>query len=178
LINKDKRFVELTKLINHHINQKLSAKDINSLYKDIGAYLNDPIAEDFKLEVIAVQVIQLGANYEPYVSALLFKAMPDDFTRKELKALEDELYQYIEKELYGKGADKIFTAKLVQQTKKLFPNTPSTMLEKKAIGNWGWLIPHALIQLIIEAILKKIQMAVLEDKKINRKGKIRIKKMK
>jgi hypothetical protein len=100
LLNKDKRFIELTKLIDHHINKQLAAKDINALYKDIKSYLNDPIAEDFKLEVIAVQVIQLGANYESYVSALLFKSMPDDFTRKELTALEEELYRYIEKELY------------------------------------------------------------------------------
>jgi len=177
LINKDKRFVELTKLINHHINKQLAAKDINALYKDIESYLNDPIAADFKLEVIAVQVIQLGANYESYVSALLFKTMPDDFTRKELTALEEELYRFIEKELYGKGVDKIFTTKLIEQTIKLFPDTPAKMAEKKAIGNWGWLIPHALMHLIIEAILKKIQMAILEDKKVNRKGRIRIKKM-
>ena len=122
-------------------------------------------------------MIQLGANYESYVSALLFKLMPDDFTRKELMSLEEELYRYIEKELYGKGADKIFTAKLIQQTSKLFPDISVTLAEKKAIGNCGWLIPHALMHLIIEAILKKIQMALLEDKKVNRKGKIRIKKM-
>jgi len=177
LINKDKRFVELTKLIDHHIDKKIPAKNINALYKDITLYLQDPMIEDFKLEVIAVKVIQLGANYESYVSALLFKAMPDNFTRKELMALEDELYLYIEKELYGKGADKIFTSKLVQQTLKLFPDTPAAMAKKKAVGNWGWLIPHALIHLITEAILKKIQLTLLEDKKINRKGKIRIKKM-
>jgi len=177
LINKDKRFVELTKLIDHHINKHLATKGINALYKHIGLYLKDPIAEDFKLEVIAVQVIQLGANYESYVSVLLFKSMPDSFTRKELIALEEELYRYIEKELYGKGMDKIFTAKLIQQTIKLFPDISASLAEKKAIGNWGWLIPHALMHLIIEAILKKIQMAILEDKKVNRKGKIRIKKM-
>lgn len=175
LINKDKRFVELTKLIDHHVSNQLAAKDIKALYKDIGLYLKDPTVEDFKLEVIAVKVIQLGANYESFVSALLFKAMPDNFTRKELSALEEELYSYIEKELYGKGADKVFTAKLVQQTRKLFPDIPRSMAEKKAVGNWGWLIPHALTQLIIEAVLKKIQMALLEDKKVHRKGRIRIK---
>ncbi|MFK5894048.1 MAG: hypothetical protein QM504_12575 [Pseudomonadota bacterium] len=177
MINKDNRFVELTKLVDYHIGNQLNSKQLNSLYRDISRYLNAPDSDDFKLEVIAVKVIQLGANYESYVSALLFKSMPENFTRKELQTLEEELYRYIEKDLYGKGMDKLFTNKLIEQTLRLVPNSTRALTEKKAIGNWGWLIPHALTQVIIEAILKKIQMAVLEDKKINRKGRIRIKKM-
>jgi hypothetical protein len=174
---KEKRFIELKKLIDYHIAKQLNSKQENDLYKDISDYLNAPVVDDFKLEVIAVKVIQLGANYESFVSSLLFKSMPEDFTRKELQLLEEELYHYIEKDLYGRGMDKRFTTKLIEQTLKLVPNKTEALTKKKAIGNWGWLIPHALMQVIVEAILKKIQTALLEDKRINRKGRIRIKKM-
>ncbi len=109
---KEKRFIELKKLIDYHIAKQLNSKQENDLYKDISDYLNAPVVDDFKLEVIAVKVIQLGANYESFVSSLLFKSMPEDFTRKELQLLEEELYHYIEKDLYGRGMDKRFTTNL------------------------------------------------------------------
>ncbi|MFK5984043.1 MAG: hypothetical protein QM479_01275 [Pseudomonadota bacterium] len=176
LIN-DKYFVEFKKLIDYHVRGQLNSKRNNALYLEISNYLKDPDIDDFKLEVIAIKIIQLGANYESFVSALLFKSMPDNFTRKELLALEAELYRYIEKELYGKGMDKLFTQKLIEQTLIFSPEISPALAEKKAIGNWGWLIPHALTQIVIEAIFKKIQAAILEHKKVNRKGRIRIKKM-
>ncbi len=175
-IIKQKKFTEFKKLIDHHVNGQLDEKRNAALYKDISTYLKSPLIDDFKLEMIAVKIIQLGANYESFVSALIFKSMPDNFTRLELIALEDELYQYIEKELYGKGIDKTVTTKLIQQTLKSTPDISKSLAEKKAIGNWGWLVPHALSQVIIEAVLKKIKSALLDDKKINRKGKIRLKK--
>jgi hypothetical protein len=177
-IQTNKRFSFLNLLIEHHINKQLDDKQSLALYQDIGEYLALPTVNNFKLETTAIKVIQLGANYEAYISALLFKAMPDSFTRKELVNFEDEIIKYIEKDIYGKEIDKLFTQCLIQQTLKLVPDTTEKMAEKKAIGNWGWLIPYALTQLIIEAILNKIQMAILEDKKINRKGKIRIKNFK
>jgi hypothetical protein len=175
-IKNNKRFTFLSLLIEHHINKQLDDKQSLALYKDIGDYLASPVIDNFKLETTAVKVIQLGANYEAYISALIFKAMPDSFTRKELVLFEDEITKYIEKDVYGKEIDKLFTQHLVQQTIKLVPETTEKMAEKKATGNWGWLIPYALTQIIIEALLNKIQMAILEDKKVNRKGKIRIKK--
>ena len=46
------------------------------------------------------------------------------------------------------------------------------------MGNWGWLLPHALTQLIIEKILELIDQAKNEANKGNKKGRtIRIKKM-
>ena len=177
LANLKKKFAELEKLIEHQTNKQLKESNYNDLLDRIQVYLDNPQVEDYKLEVVASKIINLGADYESYVSALVFKTLPDHFTRKELVELEEELYAYIEKDVYGKGLDKVIAEKLQQHTITQNPQISESLARKKAMGNWGWLIPHALTQIIIEYILRQINEAVLEAKKGNRKGKIRLKKV-
>ncbi|MDX2504593.1 MAG: hypothetical protein QNL62_08975 [Gammaproteobacteria bacterium] len=120
----------------------------------------------------------MGVDYEAYVSALIFKTLPDEFTKRELVKLEDEFYSYIEKELYGKGLDRRISEKLIAQISNQYPQLSTTMVEKKAMGNWGWLLPHALTQLVIDRIIELIDTAKVEANKGKKKGRtIRIKKM-
>ncbi|MCU7800106.1 MAG: hypothetical protein KZQ70_08160 [gamma proteobacterium symbiont of Lucinoma myriamae] len=92
--------------------------------------------------------------------------------------LEDEFYTYIEKELYGRGLDKRITKKLIEQISKQNPKLNPLMAEKKAMGNWGWLLPHSLTQLVIDQIIEYIDNAKIEANRGKKKGrKIRIKKM-
>ena len=172
-----KKFTELEKLIEHQINAQLKEADYKKLLGKIKRYLNDPGVEEYKLDVLASKIINLGADYEAYVSALIFKTMPDNFSRKELVDLQEELYTYIEKDVYGKGLDNVIASKLEQHTITQNPQLSESLARKKALGNWGWLIPHALTQIVLEFILRQISEAVLEAKKGNRKGKIRLKKM-
>jgi len=172
-----KQFAELEKLIAHQTNKQLKESSYNELLQRIQKYLDSPLVEDYKLDVVASKIINLGADYEAYVSALIFKTLPDHFTRKELVELEEELYSYIEKDVYGKGLDKEIAWKLEQHTVAQNPQLSESLARKKAMGNWGWLIPHALTQIVIEYILRQINDAVLEVKKGNRKGKIRLKKI-
>lgn len=171
------QFVHLEKLIEHQSNGQLKPDAYKAMLKSIKGYLQEPEVDEYKLEVVASKIINLGADYEAFVSALVFKTLPDQFTRKELVQLEEELYHYIEKEVYGKGLDKVIAAKLEQHTIMMNPEISESLAKKKALGNWGWLIPHALTQIVVEFILRQINDAILEAKKGNRKGKIRLKKV-
>ena len=172
-----KRFTNLEKLIEHQTNGQLKDSDYKELIQRIKKYLNKPNVDEYKLDVVASKIINLGADYEAFVSALIFKTLPDHFNRKELIDLEEELYGYIEKEVYGKGLDKVIANKLEMHTITQNPQMSESLARKKAMGNWGWLIPHALTQVVVEYILRQINQAVLEAKKGNRKGKIRLKKV-
>ncbi len=168
----------LEQLIDYQISDLLNSEQIETLYAAIDAFLKAPAASDYTLETIAVRIVRLGVDYEAYVSALIFKNLPDEFTKSDLMKLEEELYGYIEKELYGKGLDKKITAKLIAQISRQNPQLDMKMAEKKALGNWGWLLPHALTQLVIDKIIELIEQSRIEASKGKRKGrKIRIKKM-
>jgi len=168
----------LQQLITFQIKDQLNESQTARLYNSLNSFLKDPDASDYVLELIAVRIVKLGVDYEAYVSALIFKNLPDEFTKADLVQLEDEFYQYIEKELYGKGLDQRITEKLVAQISKQNPQLEHSMAEKKALGNWGWLLPHALTQLVIDTILETLENAKVEASKANNKGrKIRIKKM-
>ena len=68
--------------------------------------------------------------------------------------------------------------KLIEQISRQNPGLNESMAEKKAMGNWGWLLPHALTQLVIDKIIESIDIAKVEANKGKKKGrKIRIKKM-
>jgi len=168
----------LEKLIAYQIIDQLNDEQAGLLYDSIESFLQEPEATDYILESIAIRIVKLGVDYEAYVSALIFKTLPDEFTKRELVELEDSLYRYIEKELYGKGLDQRISNKLLEQISKQNPNLDAKMVEKKAMGNWGWLLPHALTQLVIDKIIELIDNAKTEANKGKRKGrKIRIKKM-
>lgn len=173
---KQHQFLE--KLIDFQIKNQLNNEQSGSLYKRIAAFLQDPESSDYTLESIAIRIVKMGVDYEAYVSALIFKTLPDEFTKRELVKLQDELYSYIEKELYGKGLDKRISEKLIAQISNQYPQLSTTMVEKKAMGNWGWLLPHALTQLVIDRIIALIDTAKVEANKGKKKGRtIRIKKM-
>ena len=175
-LTKQHQFLE--KLIDYQIDNKLNDEQAKRLYQSIAAFLKAPEATDFTLESIANRIVRLSVDYEAYVSALIFKTLPDAFTRRELVKLEDEIYGYIEKELYGKGLDKRIGEKLIAQVSRENPAISTTMAEKKAMGNWGWLLPHALTQLLLDKINELIDAAKTEANKGKQKGrKIRIKKM-
>jgi len=176
--NLPKQYHCLEQLTEFQIKNQLNNEQASQLYQSIAAFLDDPGATDYTLETIAIRIVRMGVDYENYVSALIFKTLPDEFTKRELVKLEDELYSYIEKELYGKGLDQRISEKLVEQVCKDNPGLNDTMAEKKAMGNWGWLLPHALTQLVIDKIVELIDNAKIEANKGKKKGrKIRIKKM-
>ena len=175
-LTKQHQFLE--KLIDFQIQGHLNDAQIKLLYTSINSFLKKPDATDYTLESIAVRIVKLGVDYEAYVSALIFKTLPDEFTKKELVKLEEEFYTYIEKELYGKGLDQRITLKLIEQIRKQNPKLNESMAEKKAMGNWGWLLPHALTQLVIDQIIESIDYAKTEANRGKKKGRtIRIKKM-
>lgn len=175
-LTKQHQFLE--KLIDYQIYGHLNKEQTGILYKSIDSFLKEPQASDYTLESIAVRIVKMGVDYEAYVSALIFKTLPDEFTKRELVKLEEEFYSYIEKELYGKGLDKRITVKLIEQISRQNPELNDNMAEKKALGNWGWLLPHALTQLVIDQIIETIDKAKVEANKGKKKGrKIRIKKM-
>jgi len=175
-LTKQHQFLE--KLIDYQIKGHLNKVQTDELYVSIQSFLKEPEASDYTLESIAVRIFKLGVDYEAYVSALIFKMLPDEFTKKELVKLEEEFYTYIEKEVYGKGLDQRITLKLIEQISKQNPNLNEKMVEKKAMGNWGWLLPHALTQLVIDKIIELIDNEKVEANRGKRKGrKIRIKKM-
>ncbi len=168
----------LEQLITYQIRQQLNEEQASALYHKISRFLQEPEATDYTLECIANRIIKMGVDYEAYVSALIFKSLPDEFTKRDLVKLEDEIYAYIEKEIYGKGLDKRLSNKLIELVARDKPELSSSMVEKKALGNWGWLLPHALTQLLIDRIMEFIDQAKTEANRSNRKGrKIRIKKM-
>jgi hypothetical protein len=176
--NLAKQHQFLEKLIDFQINNQLNTQQSEDLYRTISNYLKEPDASDYALESIAVRITKMGVDYEAYVSALIFKMLPDEFSKGELLKLEDELYGYIEKELYGKGLDRRISEKLIAQVIKEKPEIKAELAEKKAMGNWGWLLPHALTQLVIDKVLELMETARLEANKGKKKGrKIRIKKM-
>ena len=175
-LTKQHQFLE--KLIENQIKGHLNKKQIDILYASIDSFLKEPETSDYTLESIAVRIVKMGVDYEAYVSALIFKMLPDEFTKRELVKLEEEFYTYIEKELYGKGLDQRITLKLIEQISKQNPGLNDNMAEKKAMGNWGWLLPHALTQLVIDQIIASIDIAKVEANRGKKKGrKIRIKKM-
>ncbi len=168
----------LEHLINFQIEEYLNYEQKKALYCSLNAFLKAPEASDYTLESIATRIIKMGVDYEAYVSVLIFKMLPDEFTKGNLVQLEDEFYAYIEKELHGKGLDKRITQKLIDQIAKQNPQLDKRMAEKKALGNWGWLLPHALTQLVLDYIISTIDDAKLEANRGKKKGrKIRIKKM-
>ncbi len=173
---KQHQFLE--KLISLQIKDHLNEEQTDVLYRSIADFLKKPEASDYTLDLIAVRIVKMGVDYEAYVSALIFKTLPDEFTKDQLVKLEEEFYSYIEKELYGKGLDKKITLKLIEQISKLNPGLTKKMAEKKALGNWGWLLPHALTQLVIDRIIESIDSAKVEANRGKKKGRvIRIKKM-
>ena len=173
---KQHQFLE--KLINFQIKNQLNNEQAGLLFASIEAFLREPEATDYTLDTIAIRIVKMGVDYEAYVSALIFKTLPDEFTKRELVKLEDEFYSYIEKELFKKDLDQRISQKLIEHISKQNPKLNAVMVEKKAMGNWGWLLPHALTQLIIEKILELIDQAKNEANKDNKKGRtIRIKKM-
>jgi len=175
-LTKQHQFLE--KLIELQIKDHLNKEQTDILYASIDSFLKAPAASDYTLESIAVRIVKMSVDYEAYVSALIFRTLPDEFTKAELVKLEEEFYTYIEKELYGKGLDKRITEKLIGQISKQNPGLNDAMAEKKAMGNWGWLLPHALTQLVIDQIIESIDNAKVEANKGKKKGrKIRIKKM-
>ncbi len=168
----------LEQLIDYQIQQQMNKEQANALYRQISKFLQEPEATDYTLECIATRIIKMGVDYEAYVSALIFKSLPDEFTRRELVKLEDEIYSYIEKEIYGKGLDKRLSEKLIELVARDKPGLSPSMVQKKALGNWGWLLPHALTQLLIDRIMELIDRAKTEANRTKKKGrKIRIKKM-
>ncbi len=178
MANLAKQHSFLEQLIEYQIHEHLNREQAKQLYQNIIVFLREPEASDYTLDSIAVRIVKLGVNYEAYVSALMFKSLPDEFTKRELVKLEDEIYTYIEKEIYGKGLDKRLSNKLIEQVSKDKPELSAVMVKKKALGNWGWLLPHALTQLLIDRIVELIDQAKTEADRGNKKGrKIRIKKM-
>lgn len=176
--NLAKQHQFLEKLIDFQIKGHLNEEQTDALFVAINSFLKAPDASDYTLESIAVRIVKMGVDYEAYVSALMFKTLPDEFTKGALVELEDEFYTYIEKELYGKGLDKRITQKLIEQISKQNPKLTPVMAEKKAMGNWGWLLPHSLTQLVIDQIIEFIENAKIEANRGKKKGrKIRIKKM-
>ena len=176
--NLGKRHQFLENLINYQIVDQLNDEQSKDLYQLIRDYLKDPTATDYILENIAIRIVKLGVDYEAYVSALIFKTLPDEFTKRELIELEEGLYLFIEKKLYGKGLDKRISKKLIAQIHQQNPKLSAAMVEKKAMGNWGWLLPHALTQLVIDKIVELVDEAKTEANRTKRKGrKIRLKKM-
>ena len=91
--------------------------------------------------------------------------MPEKFTKQELVFLEEEIYAYIKKELEGKKLDKTISRKLEEHIIRANPDLSPSMAKKKALGNWGWLLPHALTQLVIDKIIELIDEAVVEANK-------------
>lgn len=175
-LTKQHQFLE--KLIDLQIKGHLNQEQTDVLYTSINSFLKAPAATDYTLESIAVRIVKMGVDYEAYVSALIFKTLPDEFTKKELVKLEEEFFTYIERELYGKGLDKRITLKLIEQISKQNPKLNESMAEKKAMGNLGWLLPHALTQLVIDQIIESIDNARIDANRGKKKGrKIRIKKM-
>jgi hypothetical protein len=175
-LSKQHQFLE--KLIDYQIEKKLNAEQSEKLYQAIGKFLSVPQASDYILESITTRIIKLGVDYEAYISSLIFKTLPEQFTKQELVRLEEEIYDYIKKELEGRELDKIISRKLEEHTIKANPGLSLKMAQKKALGNWGWLLPHALTQLVIDNINNLINEAVVEANKGKRKGRtIRIKKM-
>lgn len=175
-LSKQHQFLE--KLIDYQIEKKLNPEQTERLYQVIGEFLSAPQASDYTLESITTRIVKLSVDYEAYISALIFKTLPDQFTKQELVKLEEEIYAYIKKELEGKELDKTISRKLEEHIIKANPKLSTKMAQKKALGNWGWLLPHALIQLLIDKINDLINEAVIEANKGKRKGRtIRIKKM-
>ena len=173
-----KQYQFLESLINYQIADQLNDDQSKELYHLIKKYLKEPTASDYTLERIAVRIVSLGVDYEAYVSALIFKTLPDEFTKRQLLELEEGLYHYIEKKLYGKGLDQRISEKLIAQISQQYPKLSKAMVEKKAMGNWGWLLPHALTQLLIDKIAELVDAAKTEANRHKRKGrKIRLKKM-
>ncbi len=178
MANLAKQHQFLEQLIEYQIHEQLNREQADQLYHNIADFLSEPEASDYTLDTIAIRIVKLGVDYEAYVSALIFKSLPDEFTKRQLVKLEDEIYTYIEKEIYGKGLDKRLSDKLIEQVSKDKPELSAAMVNKKALGNWGWLLPHALTQLLIDRIVELMEQAKTEANRGNRKGrKIRIKKM-
>ncbi|MCK5698151.1 MAG: hypothetical protein KAI02_08320 [Gammaproteobacteria bacterium] len=176
--NLEKQHQFLEQLIHFQIQDQFNEEQTKSLYIALNAFLTKPDASDYVLELIAVRIIKLSVDYEAYVSALIFKTLPDECTKAELLQLEEEFYHYIEKELYGKGLDKRLTQKLIEQIIKQNPKITHSMAEKKVLCNWGWLLPHALTQLVMDKIIDLLDNAKTEANRGKKKGRsIRIKKM-
>jgi len=175
-LGKQHQFLE--NLIDHQIVGQLNDMQSQLLYQSVGSFLKDPTATDYSIETIAVRIVKMGVDYEAYVSALIFKKLPDQLTKRDLLELEDGLYHYVEKELYGKGLDQRICQKLLAQISLQNPKLDAKTVARKAMGNWGWLLPHAMTQLVIEKIAELIDNAITEANRSKTKGrKIRIKKM-
>lgn len=178
MANLTKQHQFLEQLIDYQIYNQLNTEQAKQLYKKISKFLRKPDATDYTLDGIATRIVKMSVDYEAYVSALIFKSLPDEFTKRELVKLEDEIYAYIEKEIYGKGLDRRLSDKLIEQVARDKPELSPAMVEKKALGNWGWLLPHALTQLLIDRIVELIDQAKTEANRGKKKGRvIRIKKM-
>ena len=174
---EQKQFRELKKLIDYHIGSKLQGIALQDLSARINQFLRQPTLDDYYVEVLVHRLLQLGADFEYYVQAYMFKSMPDDYTRRELSLLEDELFAYIEKKLIGKPLEQKITHQLIAQLHQQQPEMSKEKCHQKAMGNWAWLIPHMLILIIMQQLFRLIKDAILKDKQVNRKGRIRIKKM-
>ncbi|MCU7837722.1 MAG: hypothetical protein KZQ83_21090 [gamma proteobacterium symbiont of Taylorina sp.] len=175
-LGKQHQFLE--KLIDGQIINRLDDQQAQLLYQSIQSYLKTPDATEYSLESIAARILKMGVDYEAYVSALIFKILPVEFTKRDLLDLEEGLYRYVEKEFYGKGLDQRICKKLLALLSLQNPDLDAKMVERKAMGNWGWLLPHALTQLVIDKIVELVDNAVTDANRSKTKGrKIRIKKM-
>ena len=158
--------------------EPLMERQRKSTLTKITNFVKKPLIDDYKLSVFANKMIAIGSDYDGFVSVSIFKQLPESYTLKDLIQLEEELYQFIHSQIIGTPLDKKFTKILVQETIKKFPSLDKNHAQQKAIGNWGWLLPHAMMHILVESVYESVNNAVLEDKKVNRKGRIRIKKMK
>ncbi|MBF0264562.1 MAG: hypothetical protein HQL46_04765 [Gammaproteobacteria bacterium] len=155
----------------------LTEEETKACVDKILQFLNEPVIESYKLSVIANKLMVISADYDDYVSVSIFKALPDNFTLIQLQKLQEQLYQYISDFVIGSDLDQAFSQVLIEETQKKYLDLKQEQARQKALGNWGWLLPHALMQLIIEQVNEIIKQATLDNKKKNRKGRIRIKKM-
>jgi len=158
--------------------KSLTDEELKLCHKQIKEFLNQPEIAQYKLSVIANKLMTISADYDDYVSVSIFKVLPDNFTLLQLKKLQEQLYQYISETVIGSPLDQAFTEVLIAETQKKYSDLNKDKVKQKALGNWGWLLPHALMQLIIEQINDYIKQATLDNKKKHRKGRIRIKQMK
>ena len=167
----------LHELVTHRVSA-LNDKQKKSVSTAIARFIKKPSVDDYKLSVIANKMIAINTDYDDYVSVSIFKQLPDFYTLKMLAELEEKLYLFIKANILGSPLDKNFTSILIKETMHKFPDLNLAHAKQKALGNWGWLLPHALMHIIIDYVNDIINRALLEDKKTHRKGRIRIKKIK
>ena len=119
-LSKQHQFLQ--KLIDYQVENKLNTEQSEKLYRDISTFLSSPQASDYVLETITTRIVKLGVDYEAYISALIFKNLPEQFTKQELVCLEEEIYAYIKKELEGKKLDKTISRKLEEHIIRANPD--------------------------------------------------------